>query len=455
MADIEQCRGRVEKSADALLQACKLAPQVLELHVRCGDTCMQALRYRDAAKVYRIGLDRQPDELMWKTRLAAALQHLGQLEAAVELYREVVARAPDEPIARFNLATALKRKHDFVGATQTYLEATCLAPDDAELRFSYAVMLLETAQYDLAIPQFETLIDRGKHVSEALNGLTYAHKKLEHGPEALDAAERLLLHTGPTDDSLVALSAAQVATQQYPAALKTCGDGLERNARSWPLLADRSIALSGLGARSEALALFNTDELLTVTDINSPRGFADLNAFNRALVTHLDGHPTLDFSGISLSCHEGATSDEVFTPPLGPVAKLREVILQAVRDYVQAITCADNFWCQQLPDVATLSISGWATRLRSQGYQHGHIHPGAWLSGVYYVSLPPEVGANQQDGWIEFGRAPFFYGDADQGATVPIQPAEGRLILFPPFFYHRTLKFESQHERVTIAFNLN
>jgi hypothetical protein len=34
-----------------------------------------------------------------------------------------------------------------------------------------------------------------------------------------------------------------------------------------------------------------------------------------------------------------------------------------------------------------------------------------------------------------------------------IRPEEGMLVLFPSYFYHRTIPFESTEERISIAFD--
>jgi hypothetical protein len=77
------------------------------------------------------------------------------------------------------------------------------------------------------------------------------------------------------------------------------------------------------------------------------------------------------------------------------------------------------------------------------------------MSGVYYLSLPPEVGRGEADqsGWIEFGRPPYYYAFDDGHELRCIQPREGMLVLFPSYFYHRTVPFHSDQERVTIAFD--
>ena len=78
----------------------------------------------------------------------------------------------------------------------------------------------------------------------------------------------------------------------------------------------------------------------------------------------IENHPTLDFSGISLSCHHGATSDEVFAEPLGPVAWLRTAIGDAVANYRAGIAerRADHPWVARLPASSELELSGWRAR---------------------------------------------------------------------------------------------
>ena len=53
------------------------------------------------------------------------------------------------------------------------------------------------------------------------------------------------------------------------------------------------------------------------------------------------------------------------------------------------------------------SLRAWGTVLQPGGQQTPHMHPLAWLSAVYYVSLPDSMDDSQsEDGWLEFGRPP-------------------------------------------------
>ena len=77
-----------------------------------------------------------------------------------------------------------------------------------------------------------------------------------------------------------------------------------------------------------------------------------------------------------------------------------------------------------------------------------------WLSSVYYAKIPEVIGMLDQAGWIEFGRPdPRFYGISDFAVRL-LQPVEGLMVLFPSYFWHRTVPFESQEQRISFAFDV-
>lgn len=103
----------------------------------------------------------------------------------------------------------------------------------------------------------------------------------------------------------------------------------------------------------------------------------------------------------------------------------------------------------------------WSVRLRSGGYHVPHIHQEGWLSSALYIELPEAV--------VEAGRAAA-NGEPSEGALtfgVPSsafgldltprrieRPQEGRLVIFPSYFWHGTVPFESESPRLTVAFDM-
>lgn len=442
----------------ALDNAAGIAPDRIDVWVALGDGCLAARRFQNAANAYRRALSLDPALPELAARLGAALQSAGRIEEAVSCYRTALERSPESALLHYNLGTALKLLHRFDDAVVAYQEAVRLAPANPELKVRLGNLLVETSRFEQAIEPLENALASLPQSAQGFvcHLLAYANKKLGQGQASVESARRLVALTNAAVPALMHLSAAYLTLGDAEQALAVCERALEREPASRQLLSDKAIALTALGRFEEASRLYDFERLLSVSTIDAPSGYESISRFNHALMEHIRTHPTLDFTGISLSCHEGATSDELLVEPKGPVAQLEQAIQRAAMAFRAELSAQTvHPWVENLPGLDSLELSAWVTRLRSQGFQHGHIHPSAWLSGVYYVSLPSEVRRSDagQSGWIEFGRPPYYYARDFESRIKSIQPHEGMLVLFPSYFYHRTIPFDSDEERVTIAFD--
>ena len=66
------------------------------------------------------------------------------------------------------------------------------------------------------------------------------------------------------------------------------------------------------------------------------------------------------------------------------------------------------------------------------------------------------MGPSEEDpsGWIEFGQPQELYQVRETPPLKLFEPKEGMLILFPSYFFHRTVPTGSQDLRVSIAFDV-
>ena len=96
-------------------------------------------------------------------------------------------------------------------------------------------------------------------------------------------------------------------------------------------------------------------------------------------------------------------------------------------------------------------VGSWSVRLRSQGFHISHMHPEGWLSSALYIDLPTKMGTG------DAGALAFGVPDAALGLDLPprriVQPKVGQLVLFPSYFWHGTVPFESAADRLTVAFD--
>lgn len=105
---------------------------------------------------------------------------------------------------------------------------------------------------------------------------------------------------------------------------------------------------------------------------------------------------------------------------------------------------------------ASYEIGAWAVVSNGDSFHKPHMHPSAWLSGVYYVICPKVARTpGSQRGWLQVG-PPAEYGvSTDHGwARRMIAPEPGTLVLMPSYFFHGTEPMGVDEERICIAFDV-
>lgn len=113
------------------------------------------------------------------------------------------------------------------------------------------------------------------------------------------------------------------------------------------------------------------------------------------------------------------------------------------------------------------SLQGWANVNRLGDYHDLHNHPHAYLSGTYYVAVPPESAneplpgrRDRRPGAISFydprpqANMTAIAGDPQIEAEHTIRPEAGMILLWPAFLHHFVHPNLARAERVSISFNL-
>ncbi|NQV99505.1 MAG: tetratricopeptide repeat protein [Rhodospirillales bacterium] len=359
-----------------------------------------------------------PDALNLK---AVFLMNQGNVAGAVRLLRKITTLAPNFAQAHFNLGTALNALGKQKPAIRALSRAIDIEPDHADAHFNLGNALRQSGHIDTAI--------------------THYNKTLEISPDHSAAATNLASAHLETNNPSAALSAGQLALQADPG---------NRDAISFC-----AIAAVEAGDPGRAAELLNPQLLVRPRQFSSGDGIGDLDAFNAALAAHVLAHPTLAREPHNKATRNGQQTDNLALGERGPVAQLQAMIGTALDDYLQVIGGGNTHpYPPLIPPLSQIDI--WGTVLGAQGHQTAHMHRAAWVSGVYYVKLPDVMSAGGDDhaGWIEFCRPPDQFNCQTAHPVHLIEPKEGLLVLFPSFMYHRTIPFDSEQTRISIAFDL-
>ena len=149
------------------------------------------------------------------------------------------------------------------------------------------------------------------------------------------------------------------------------------------------------------------------------------------------------------------TGGPLFSRTEPQIRQLRKDMVDAVAQYTAALPEADPSHPLLGPrrDRAARFSGSWSVRLRGSGFHERHVHTRGWLSSALYLALPEgEAGGATKQGTLELGAPPTTLR-LGQAPLRQVEPAVGRLVLFPSWLWHGTQPFNSG-ERLTIAFDV-
>ena len=91
--------------------------------------------------------------------------------------------------------------------------------------------------------------------------------------------------------------------------------------------------------------------------------------------------------------------------------------------------------------------------MKSGGELQPHIHEQGWLSGSVYINVPAKSTANSGNLVVSLGEEKDAI-DARINVEKVINVVTGSLVLFPASLMHHTIPFESEEERIVLAFDV-
>lgn len=479
---------RLPEALAAQRRAVTLRPAYAEALTQIGSLLKDGAKYADALHALDSAIAARADYFdahYYRGDVLAALGRFGEAEAA---FQTALALRPNSHEAHYALGNALNRAKREGEALEAFGKAIDLAPDFLAAHHEYNALAWTTGRHDLNLKSYARARQRVGDKPDLL--LSEAAQRLRHEDAA--AAELLLrrAHEGaPERTDVTNILARALAMQKRfgesialletlvrtePAGVQhyrelgsvLLRDGQPAEARrvleqAYTLepfdqinLAFMALAYRELGD-SRLDRLVDLEKFVAVYDVPPPRGFADVKSFNDALGEELLGLHTRNVEPFDQTLRRGTQSPGfLFEQPTGAIAAVRDGIDEALADYIGRLPAdpAHPFLARKQNDFSY--IGAWSCRLRSSGFHTNHVHPEGWISSAYYVSLPEAVADERgKQGWLKFGESNIALGERDRPGRV-VKPGVGKLVLFPSYFWHGTVPFESDEMRLTVAFDV-
>ena len=124
---------------------------------------------------------------------------------------------------------------------------------------------------------------------------------------------------------------------------------------------------------------------------------------------------------------------------------LQKIIEFEVEKYRHKFKDSEEGFLKNWPEEYTLN--GWLISMKSGGKLKPHMHEHGWLSGSIYINVPKKK-------TVDSGNLVVCIDDEDETNKKSIDVVTGSLCLFPASLLHYTIPFESDEERIVLAFDV-
>ena len=389
--------------------------------------------------------------------LARAARHMkeGRPHRADQLLSKLLAGdGAEDPSVLHYAGVARYRCSRFDEAAALLRQATQAAPTYAEAHNSLGILLLETGETAEARAVLERAVALRPDYANAHTNLGNALSTAGALEEAATAYRRAIALDPYDLQAHHRLARTHLALGALDRALAACTAALAIDPFCQNALATRALAEPDGGDDDGSSRLYDFDRFVTRVSLTPPPGSGDIEAFNEALATAVREAPSLVWEPPNRVTRNGAVTQDLLAAPSAPIRNLERALRAAIDAYRETLTAdPESPFLARIPRRYRLTLI--ASILTAGGRHPPHIHEGAWLSGVYYVAVPPQIGAEStgRGGWLEFGRPDY---DLPQGSLVrcvSLPPRAGTALLFPSYVFHGTLPFDGPGERIGIAFD--
>lgn len=397
-----------------------------------------------------------PDVSDYRVSLGRVLQATGRPLEALESFRQALEIDALNYEARYRLAVLLHRTGELEKALQNYEMAAATRADDPALLVNFGALLNLLGRGEDAIPLYMNAIALRPDMAAAHGNLGNALAALGRHDEAIEAFERSLV-LAPAQATVYAnLGSCRLARGELSAARAAFETCLREAPGDITSLAMLAALYNEQGEANPAKALMDFENLMRYRRIEPP-AHQDLAVCLSALRSYVLSHVTLRTDPGSHTTKLGQQTGSLL-PSQDPVM---QHLVGQIREGVSAYIAERPSQWRPVPVLPALwsppqdfHIDMWATVLGDGGHQTPHIHPSGWLSGVFYVDIPSPKDDDSKSGWIEFGCLPQDVPLHARPLTHIHRPQAGELVLFPSYFFHRTLPLLEDKTRISIAFDI-
>ncbi len=437
-----QKQGKLKEALKAYGKAVSIMPDYAAAYYNMGNALKEQGKLEEALEAYNKTISIKPDNVQAYYNMGNALKEQGKLEEALEAYNKAVSVKPNYAAAFYNMGNTLKEQGKPKEAIEAYKKAISIKPDNVEVYSNMGNALKEQGKLEEAIEAYKKAITIKPNYIEAATNLAILFFEIKRFEEAAKLFSM--------DDS--------IKNQSY---LLKCFYELDEKSKFYNQLdylierGDNNCTIGSYISRSRIRYGINKEnpfcndpfKYVIQTDLSKKCDFKKIfvdnvaSVLSNGRVSHKDqGHLK---NGIQ-------TSGNIFSQ-VGSVTNLWQDMIQSeLKDYKDNFCYSKEGLIQDWP--SDYSLYGWLVSMKSGGELSAHIHDTGWITGSIYINVPAK--SKIDSGNLVVTTHDPKDGNGNSKDIKSIDVVTGTLCLFPSSLLHYTIPFESNEDRIVLAFDV-
>ena len=468
--------GRLDEAEANYRKAIALNPIYAEAHFNLGGTLIDLGRLEDAEACLKRAVALNPDFSRGHKRLGDALRGLSQLDKAEESFRQAISLDPRSPGTHYNLGNTLADLGKLEEAATSFRQAISLDPGFANAHNNLGTALKGLAKLEEAELSYKQAILLNDNFSEAHYNLGFTLEELGRLQEAEASYNQAIALSPEFEEAHYKLGVLLYARHEYSRATEEFELVNSKEGRQFSIKCSyhhdhQSVfeeKLNSLINQGEIDAVIGS--LVSCSEIKygikRPNPFCN-DPLSYVITTNLKEQ--LDFEDIFIGISEKVLKDEsvslkaqgqltngvqtsgnIFS--LGPVIRsgMESIIREEIEKYRRQFLESEEGFMTSWP--SSYNLFGWLISMKSGGKLDSHIHETSWLTGCVYINVPPKLKADM--GSLVVSLSDQSHGAKRSERESIIDVETGSLCLFPASLHHYTIPFESDEDRIVLAFDV-
>jgi len=398
--------GKYKEAETSYKKAIEHKPDFAEAYYNLGATQIKTEKYQEAEESYQKAIEINPDYAEAYYDLGNMLKDLGRLLEAEVNYKKVIELKADFILAYNNLGVIQHELGKLDEAEDNFKKSIALKPDFTDAHYNLGVLLFECKKYKNAVEHFT--------LSNSAIGKSFLLKCWFHLDEQTLFYEQLdyLIKRGDNNALIGALVSSSEIRYGINKPNPFCNNPLD-------YILHNNLAGS---CNFETIFVQGTTDIL----VNDK-------------VKHKSQGSLTDVI---------QTTGNVFSQGGPAIDEIQKILRLEIEKYRTHFKDSNEDFLKNWP--SKYDLNGWLIKMKSGGSLSAHMHENGWVSGSVYINVPPKSKTDSGNLIVCMDDNENNLGENKKSINV----VTGSLCLFPSSLYHYTIPFESNEERIVLAFDV-